>query len=158
MRQAGEPAESFDTFCTFKDLGRTRTLVKAAEETGVRHSVLTIRSGKWRWYDRANAWDDHLLREANAAEVKAVREMRERHIRLAQHLQFVGGGTIAKLAEAIQRNELVEITPAEARALVEAGAKLERLNRGEPETIVEQRGELRLTWKDLAERALKDDA
>jgi hypothetical protein len=87
---------------------------------------------RWRWRQRAEAWDDHERQKAREAHAQAIEEMNQRHIQEAQALQ----------SKAIQRLKSLELDDVSAtdvvRYLVEA-TKLERTARGEPETIEERR-------------------
>jgi hypothetical protein len=63
-RQDGESAPAFAAFCHYRDLGPKRSLLRAyqqhkpdAEQLA---GIWSEWSAKWRWYDRALAYDDHL--------------------------------------------------------------------------------------------------
>lgn len=88
-RQPQETAKRYAQFCVFRDLGRTRTVKKAAENLNisVRHAWNLSASGLW--LPRAAAWDGHLdhvyaaelaeaRREAARQDAKLVAAMKTR--------------------------------------------------------------------------------
>jgi hypothetical protein len=98
------------------------------------------------WADRAELWDrekDRLKRQAETdAEREAVKAMKTRHIGQAIALQTVAANVLrARLEQeekAIKAGGAPSMTyHAMIRAFVE-GTKIERLARGEPETIIQQ--------------------
>jgi hypothetical protein len=78
------------------------------------------------------AWDVHLDRQTREAQEQARREMGQRHAEVALALQEKAISRLKAMSpEELSSSDLI-------RYLVEA-AKLERLSRGEPDTIEEQR-------------------
>jgi hypothetical protein len=103
-RQTGEGTERWAAFLTYRDLGPGRSLVRAAEEVGKTPSLIERWSADDQWVDRVQAWDDHLARVGDEAREDAVREMHDRHARMAMGLQ----------ARAVER--LASIDPRELTA------------------------------------------
>jgi hypothetical protein len=138
-QRPGETARAFGAWVKYRDLGPRRTLREAAEAFYGRTSAALERQlDKWSsafgWVARARAWDEHLDAEARRSQEDARRKMAERHAAEAVALQEMA----LRRLKAMKPDELA---PAEVlRFLIEA-AKLERLARGEPETVHEQRGE-----------------
>lgn len=145
-RRPGESARAYAAFCMYRDLPpRERSLTRVAEDiakasTKQRH-VASIRrrlsdwSSKWNWVERAAAWDEERDRIARQAQIEAIKEMRERHASEAMMLQ-------KKALDRLRAMDARELAPNDVlRYLIEA-AKLERLARGEPETVEEQRHDL----------------
>ncbi len=64
-RQRGESAKAYEAFRTFRDVGPHRSLL------GCR-SIERRWSYRWRWADRAAAWDVELYRVKDAALLAAV--------------------------------------------------------------------------------------
>jgi hypothetical protein len=135
-RQPGETVKAYAAFCVYRDLGAGRGLRDACRrfygESVAKRGQIEQWSKQWKWVERAKAWDDELDRVNREAQAKARKEMGERHAKVAVALQ----------EKAIQR--LKSMKPEELsssdliRYFVEA-AKLERLSRGEPDSIEEQR-------------------
>lgn len=144
-RLPGESAKAYEAFCIYRDLPpHERSLKAVAEKLGGKRSgksralrPLERWSSRYRWVERAAAWDEEQDRQARAAQLEAIKEMRERHAREAMMLQ-------KKAIERLNSMDPRELSAADVlRFLIEA-AKLERLARGEPETIQEHRNE----WVD----------
>lgn len=143
-RQPGEPARAYAAFCIYRDLPPSERSLRAVADRlyGVKPDAKRRRvpgqihqwSTRWRWVERAAAWDDEQDRRAREAQLRAVREMRERHIREAMALQ-------QKALQRLQSMDLSELSPADTLRFIVEAAKLERLSRGEPDSIQEQRND-----------------
>jgi hypothetical protein len=101
---------------------------------------------KHGWADRAEQWDrekDRLNRQAETdAEREAIKAMKTRHIGQAIALQTVAANVLRARLEQEEKAIRAGAAPsmtyhAMIRAFVE-GTKIERLARGEPETIIQQ--------------------
>ncbi|HYG67586.1 MAG TPA: hypothetical protein VD838_08005 [Anaeromyxobacteraceae bacterium] len=165
--QPGETAQQFVGFVAYRDLlPQDRSIDKAYEVATGRKLPRGERApgyfGRWSskngWPERAAAWDGHVdeqrRRWREEAEKEEVQEMARRQIGLATALQTLGANVLNVL-----RTSPEKISPhAMIRAIVE-GSKLERLNRGEPETIVDLRdgGGSAGHDEDPALRALLED-
>jgi hypothetical protein len=137
-RQPGETAKAFAAFTCFRDLGPERSVLKAYQQkTGKKHAKQA--TGVWNgwataynWHERAAAWDSHLDRQTREAQERARREMGERHAKIAVALQ-------EKAIQRLKAMKLEEMSPSDALRFTTESIKLERLARGEPESIGEQR-------------------
>jgi hypothetical protein len=134
-----EPPKCFSAFSRYLALGTQRSLDKLCSETGKKkngrrahHGRLAFWSKTWRFVERAAAWEEELARLAREAEAKVRVEMAARHAQAAVTLQEKA---LQRLAE-LPLKELDAATV--VRALAE-GQRLERLARGEPETVTERR-------------------
>jgi hypothetical protein len=141
-RQPGETAKSYGAFCVFRDLGPRRSLSECClrfyGEGRANLAQISTWSAKFRWVERCRAWDDHLDALARQEQEQQRKEMVERHASTAK-------AAVEKAAEAVAKIVPADLKPTDIiKWLVEA-AKLERLSRGEPETIQEQRGENHVT-------------
>lgn len=95
------------------------------------------------------AWDNELDRRIRAAEASEVERMARRQINVALGLQEAAALELQALVDRIKyidqrakREKRVRQPIAAIKdivRMVEAGTKLERVNRGEPDTIVENR-------------------
>jgi len=144
-RLPGESAKAYEAFCIYRDLPpHERSLKAVAEKLGGKRSgksralrPLERWSSRYRWVERAQAWDEEVDRRAREAHLRAVKEMRERHARMAVALQ-------QKALDRLKQMDPDELEPLEVLKYLIEAAKLERLARGEPETIQEHRNE----WVD----------
>jgi len=144
-RQPGEPARAYGAFCIYRDLPpQERSLLAVARKlgyvrvTGGRRPSVPGRiqewSTRWRWVERAGAWDDEQDRLAREAQVRAIQEMRERHAREAVALQ-------RKALERLKSMDPEDLSAKDVLWYIVEAAKLERLSRGEPDQIQEQRSD-----------------
>uniref|UniRef100_A0A7C2ZYB4 Uncharacterized protein n=2 Tax=Thermorudis TaxID=1649508 RepID=A0A7C2ZYB4_9BACT len=153
-RLPGEPAKAYHAFTIYRDLSpKERSLRRVAEVLGYGRSKdkkgrlkvpATIEkwSRRYRWVDRALAWDDEQDRLRREAQREAVEEMLRRHAQEAVALQ-------TKALQRLRELDPSELSPGDVlRYFIEA-AKLERISRGEPETITEERH----PWIDAVIRA-----
>lgn len=143
-RQTGETSRSFGSFRMFRDLGPARNIRDVAGKPGaLTLSTMRIAQSQWRWKERAQAWDEHVLNERDKeqieAERRAVDAMVTRHLSiasnftrllevdLARHLTATG----ADKAEPDLRQEPYLSVESLKRALAFA-TDLERKARGVP--------------------------
>ncbi|GGZ23410.1 hypothetical protein GCM10010387_15710 [Streptomyces inusitatus] len=91
-QQPDETPRKHGQFVTYRDLGRTRTLQKAAE--GLQLHAVTVRkaAARYRWRDRVEAWDRHLDRLYEAGWVEERRKAAEADARIL-------GAAVGKLAQ-----------------------------------------------------------
>lgn len=136
-RQERETPKAFDAFCVYRDMPpQERSASKAATIVGKSYSLLQQWSQKYGWVDRAAAWDeenDRIKREADQkAQIEAIKEMRKRHTKVAVKM-------IDKAEAAIDEILAGEIKPADIPRIVDIATKLERISRGDVETVIEER-------------------
>ena len=174
-RRADEPDNAFGAFQRYRDMTtRTGPIAGQRRTTTKLHALTEGEPDRWardtlrmwckdyEWRARAAAYDFHLDRLALDTTEKTVREMHQRHVRLAMRLQDIAGTELEKLAhkarEAAKR--LKDVGTGDLVRFAEQGVKLERLARGESTETVEGRLDLsRLSLEDLkALKALRDKA
>ena len=85
------------------------------------------------------------------AEFAEVAKMQARHIQIAMNAQGLAITELQKAIKAAQDSKKSTISTADLLKLLDQGVKLERLNRGEPETTMELTG--RMTFADLIRKA-----
>jgi len=135
-RQPGEPPRAYAAFCIYRDLPPAERSVRAvAERLGIKGAAkgqvpghMLRWSTRWRWVERARAWDAELDRQAREARVLAVKEMQARHAAQARKLQ-------EKALKRLEGMDLSEMGPMDVLRFIIEAAKLERLALGEPETV-----------------------
>jgi len=133
-RQKDESSKAYAAFCVYRDLGPERSLDKALSEankkpTNRRHWSRWME--KYRWYERAQAYDDYIERKMRKENEKKILDMSDRHARLAVVLQ-------QKIAQRLQEIDPSELSPADIARWLDVATKLERLSRGEPTEIGKQ--------------------
>lgn len=155
-RQNQESDRAWEAFCIYRDLGFERSQEKVAARLGKSTQLMAAWSVTWSWRKRADAWDMEKDRQQRAADLQAIFEMRKRHIKTSTMMQGLGSVELAKFFKMSQKKDEngQDVPPVlevgDAMRLVELGMKIERLNRGEPESIQEET--LRLTSDDKRDR------
>ena len=122
-RMDGEGAERWAAFLAYRDLGPGRSVVRAAEQVGKSLSLLERWSADNDWVDRVQAWDEHLARVGDEAREDAVREMHDRHARVAMAVQ----------ARAVERPASIdprELTARDIANWLATACAIERVARG----------------------------
>ncbi|MCX4550587.1 MULTISPECIES: hypothetical protein [unclassified Streptomyces] len=128
--QPGETSKKHGQFITYRDLGRARTLPRAAELLQ-RHPV-TIRkiSAEFRWLERAEAHDRHLDRQYEATWLEERRRGAETDAKIL-------GAAIGKLAQRLRTLRAEDLSPADFIRLMDVAMRHRRVLFGDPlETIV----------------------
>jgi hypothetical protein len=120
--QPGESAKAFEAFAAYRDMGAERSLRKLTQQ--LHKNLTTIRdwSVKWNWQERVRAYDRELDRQAREQAVRSVRQMTDRHIRIAMQLQ-------AKAVRALENLDEAQLTPKMMLAFLTKATELERMNR-----------------------------
>lgn len=87
----------------------------------------TEASHRFRWRERAEAWDRHQRALARAAQEQERVAMLQRHARAAETL-------FNKALERLEKLDADQLGPRDVLAFLDGATRLERLARGEPET------------------------
>lgn len=135
-----ESGRAFMAFAAYRDLGPLRTARRAAgqfygaegDPTEAQLKQFKRWSADHAWVDRADAWDLHLDEIARAEQVEEVKAMNRRHAVVAQNMQARVQETIRLMVEDPQ----AKLTPSEAARWFDVAVKVERLARGEPDSVV----------------------
>ena len=135
-RRQDESTKAYEAFCTYRDMGRERSLSKVAEKLQKSETLMGRWSRTYDWVDRAAKWDDEqdrIEREiAQKEQAKAIKDMRKRHADLAQAM-------LIKSARALARIPEDEIKPGDVSRMVDIASKLERISRGDVGEVIEER-------------------
>lgn len=131
-RQVGEGQKAYEAFCKYRDMGTQRSLRKVAEELQKSETLMGRWSGQWEWVKRAEAWDREQDKIAQRQQFEEIKKMRKRHADLAVQM-------LLKAARALQRIPEDEIKAQDISRFVETASKLERISRGDVETVIEER-------------------
>lgn len=150
-RQPGEPDKAWQAFVFYRNMELKRSLAGAArlyqkEQGGVGGKSLENRfgewSGKWHWRKRVEEWDRVLDKRLREQRIYAMKNMQERHLKISQSLQALGGMGLQALQKRLKKAEddgEETVSTKDLIALLETGMKAERLNLGEPDSIAENR-------------------
>lgn len=113
-KTAGEGATAYEAFRAFRDLGPTRSL---GAVLGYSTGSMRRWSTKFRWRERAGAWDTEVHRLEDARRLEQIRTMDDTHQRAARAL-------ITTALRAI--NDIGPLTPHQAARFLDLGTRLER--------------------------------
>jgi hypothetical protein len=156
-RQPKETDPAWKAFQIYRDMDK-RSHAKLGDQLGKSKQLISTWSSKWRWVERCVAWDREADDRARAATLEEIDEMQRRHVQLALGMQQLGALEMQRLlrdANKKAEGEGAGLTAADVHRLIDAGSKLERLNRGEP-TDIERK---ELTGRDGSPlNTLSDDA
>ncbi len=132
-RQPKESARAFAGFAAYRDAPRDRrSLRMVAQESGKHVSMIARWSARHAWVERAATWDDEQDRAGRAAQIDAIREMQARHVRLAMDAQ-------TRIAEALRDLPASALTPRDIPRWLDTAIRIERMARGEPGDVLEER-------------------
>jgi hypothetical protein len=109
-----ETSRAYVSFREFRDLGPTRTLRAVSAKLGTARGW----SLRYRWTERARAWDAETHRLEDARRLDSIRQMDDQHQQIARLM-------IAAGIRALQ-GEDVELTPHQAARLLDLGTRLQR--------------------------------
>lgn len=146
----GETSLMYTYFAAFRDAGVNRNLRDISKQFGFKsRRWLEKLSQRNHWTQRALAYDvymDSKRREINEA---AILEMNARQAEMGRLMQD-------KALAALREQDPRTLTPNELARYIEAGAKLERVARGEPDsrTSTESKSE-GPTWADVRSAILQ---
>lgn len=131
-RLADESYPAFEAFKIYLAMSE-RTYPKVAAETSKSLTLIKRWAKRYRWRERADAWDSEVSRQAMKKAADDFAKMIERQINIGRMFQSRG-------ANAIQQMDLTTLPPKFLPALVEmtkVGVNMERsareLNRTEPQ-------------------------
>ena len=129
-RQPGEPPRAWTAFTTYRDLApHERSLVKVGVQYGKTAGWMEKLSSRWRWVGRVRAWENEQDRVKRVASIKAVEDMARRQVGMGLLMQKKAADRLNKMTD----DEVMTLSVSEVIRLAEAGARLERLGRGQPE-------------------------
>jgi hypothetical protein len=133
LRLPGESRQAYASFVAYRDLGEARSLVKVGQKLGKSTSLLERWSARWRWVERAEAFDAFLDRQRCERAAQAVREMAERHAAEACLAQ-------QRLVERLNRvtdADLDKMTWHQVGSLLKIATQIERDARGTPDVVTQ---------------------
>lgn len=131
-RQPDETAKQFEAFCTYRDLGKTRSQEATAEKLSKSRALVSRWSSKNNWVERVAAWEEEQDRLIRIELTKDIGAMRKRHADIAQAM-------LVKASRALLKIPDDEIKASDISRMVETASKLERLSKGDVGDVIEER-------------------
>lgn len=138
-KKKNEGPEAFEAFAIYRDMGIGRSNAAVAQQLGKSKALMDRWSSAHSWVKRVHAHDLELDRRKRLGDLRAVETMRKRQTMIALKMQDLGYMELEKMlthAEAA-KTKRSSIDDKLVLQLIDQGAKLERLNRGEPGEIVQ---------------------
>ena len=140
-RQQGESEKAFEAFAIYRDLGADRSLQKVTQELNKSRTIIARWSRTYHWRDRAREYDNDLERQAKKKAEKGLRDMCERHTKIAVELQ-------TKALQALKSLNPDDMSIKDIREYIRMATDLERLNRT---MTAEQHGSTEQSAQSLAD-------
>lgn len=131
MQETDTP-KSWEAFQVYRDLGKTRSLKKVAEQLQKSETIIGRWSGKHNWQERIAAWEVEQDRLIRIELTKDIGAMRKRHADMASAM-------LLKAAVALKKIPDDEIKASDISRMVEVATKLERISKGDVGDVVEER-------------------
>lgn len=98
-RQFNESHQAFEAFHEYCLLGAKRTQAKVAAKLGKSTHLMDRWSSKWKWRERARAYDNELVRQEIDEKRAEIAEMRKRQIDTGRFLQSKALDALVKKAK-----------------------------------------------------------
>ncbi len=124
----------------YRDLGLSRSLAATGEKLSKSTKLMGDWSTKHGWRARAMEWDRTLDKRRREQALKAVADMKRRHLALAEGMQRLAQIELRKKLKAAEEAQSEgKLASRDIVQLVESATKLERLNLDMPSEIIEER-------------------
>ena len=118
-RQPGESGEAWASFCEYRDTTGRRSVRKVCEKQAKSRGIVNRWCIRWKWVERALAWDDEVDRVGRNAFLKTVEKHAKLHADLAQMV-------IVKAAKKLEKVDAEKLTNRLALAYTQVGVRLHR--------------------------------
>jgi hypothetical protein len=140
-RLSGESSKAYAHFCLYRDMGQGRSLRKLAADAETTSQLRQLQhwSSRWKWVERCQSYDDHLLLQDRLRQEKERKDMLTRHGKIAVLGQNLVVKGIEKLLADVEQGKR-DLSASDASRLLDVAVKIERLSRGEPTEISELGG------------------
>ena len=130
--------KAFAAFIIYRDMGGDRTYNKVSEVLGLSpksHQQIQEWSNRYNWRERAMAYDNYLAQVKVDAEVDAIKEMAERHARIAGKMLAAVETTLDGVTSGDGTIKVARPGSRDLHGWVKTAADLERLTAGQPTEI-----------------------
>jgi hypothetical protein len=141
-QQPKESSRAFSVFIVYRDQGLRRSCNNTANQLSINLSSVIELSKRHNWQERVKAWDAHVDQQTQSEQIKAVKIMKRRQISLALKAQKAAEKGLKKFIAQFNDDNSGNLSPYATKPeglskLLEAGCRIERLNRDEPEQSLE---------------------
>jgi hypothetical protein len=121
-RQPGESGRAFAAFVAYRDTGDSRSYTGVAQTLHKSRTLVARWGTRWRWQDRLSAWERNLEYERQVAHRRAIIEMNERHVMIAQQCQQKICGKLRSMGE----QEINDLSVSDLAKLLAISVAVER--------------------------------
>jgi hypothetical protein len=137
-QQPKESSRAFAAFIAYRDMGLRRSCHAVAQQLKLNPSSALELSKRHHWQERVRAWDQHVDQETQKEQIEAVKIMKKRQIALALKAQKAAQKGLRRFIAQFNDDRVSPYAtkPDGLSKLMEAGCRIERLNRDEPEQNV----------------------
>ncbi len=151
-----ESAEAFEAFAIYRDMGVGRNVRAVAAELAKSEPLIKRWCSQHDWVRRCHSYDLEVDRRKRLVALRDIEKMRKRQIAAAQTMQDLALIELEKkIKQAKKKQKKGLVDTRDIVKLMEAGAKLERLNRGEPGEIVQNNSDEQMDLSSLTLDELK---
>lgn len=119
LRQPGESGKAYEAFCVYRDLGAGRSVQKVVEKLSKSRALISRWSTRYKWQERADAWDNSITEEARQKVTDELTAMWRRQIETGYLLQV-------KASEAVQKTDWQKMPFSSLLKSLKLGAEIER--------------------------------
>ena len=121
---AGESDNDLERLDFYCSLGPGRSHRDVSQKFGVAEKTVQNKASKWRWSERASAWDDERSRRASEAALSEAEDMAREH---ARRWKLIGD----KALEAFEMVNVGSLSVRDALAMADRATHYQRLGIGE---------------------------
>lgn len=136
-RQLNESPKAFSRFALYRDMGAERSLRKLADDVDLNLSTVAELSKKYRWQERAAAFDAYIDHASQISHLNQTKAMKRRQIGLALKAQELAEKGLEILLRNFDDERINSIRPEGLSRILDVACRLERLNRDQPEQSIE---------------------
>lgn len=152
-KQPDESMKAFASFEVYLDIPpMDRTMRKANETLGRAWSTITGWASKHNWVPRAEAYDKQVSVKRRQKMTDDILKMHERHAKHAMLGQIAALEAIKKYVKTEENPKPKILTPNAAIRFFDIMVRIERVARGEPDSVIESKGKLEVTQPQTADQ------
>jgi hypothetical protein len=126
-----ETTKAYDAFCRYRDLAGKRSFTLVAQSLNCSLPNITRWSGRFRWSERAIAFDAHMDQKHRDELARERLAMRTRQAAAGHAMQTIAAHAIRELQQKIEMKLPLGMSVGEISQLMAEGSKLERAALGE---------------------------
>jgi hypothetical protein len=128
-RQPEESIKRHNQFATYRDIGRTRTMRKAAEQLTRADSWVRQVGAAFKWRERAEAYDRHMDQLYEAAWLEERRKAAETDSKILN-------AAVGKIAQRLTALNAADLSPGDLIRLIDVAMRHRRILFGDPATTI----------------------